>query len=94
MESSLAETRRGKIARMLKVTDMSPSEISSAIGEKVSYVVDDLVHISRSRKYGFMMVLPARCLKCGYVFKPEIKVPKRCPRCKSTWISEPRFKLV
>lgn len=87
------QTRRERIAEIISKTDMSPSEIARAMGMKVKDVLEDLVHISKSKKYGTLLVMPARCLKCGYTFSPEIKIPKKCPKCKSTWIEEPRFRL-
>ncbi len=87
------QTRRERIAEIISKTDMSPSEIARAMGMKVKDVLEDLVHISKSKKYGTLLVMPARCLKCGYTFSPEIKIPKKCPKCKSTWIEEPRFHL-
>ncbi len=87
------KTRRERIAEMISETDMSPSEIARAMGMTVRDVLEDLVHISRSRKYGTLLVMPARCLKCGYTFSPDVKIPKKCPRCKGTWIEEPRFKI-
>ncbi len=86
-------TRRERIAALLHERDFSPSEIARILEVPVNTVVEDLRHIARSRKYGELMILPARCRKCGYEFRPEIRVPKRCPRCKSSWIDEPRFML-
>ncbi len=88
------ETRRGRIAQLIRENDLTPSEIAKILNLPVKTVIEDLEHISRSPKYGNMLVMPARCRKCGYEFKAEIKIPKKCPRCKSTWIDEPRFKLV
>ncbi|NPA75488.1 MAG: transcriptional regulator [Euryarchaeota archaeon] len=72
----------------------TPSEIARTLDLSVKVVIEDLKHISRSKKYGKLVVQPARCLKCGYTFKAEIKVPKKCPSCRSTWIEEPRFLLI
>ncbi|RLF80089.1 transcriptional regulator, partial [Thermococci archaeon] len=40
-----------------------------------------------------LLIQPAQCKKCGFIFKPEIRIPGRCPKCKSEWIEEPRFKI-
>ena len=87
------KTRRERIAELITDSDMSPSEIAKFLDVPVKTVLEDLKHISRSGKYGTLMVMPARCRKCGYVFRAEIKVPTKCPRCRSTWIEEPRFKI-
>lgn len=86
-------TRRERIALLLHDHDFSPSEMARILEVPVNIILEDLKHISRSRKYGELMILPARCRKCGYEFKREIKIPKRCPKCKSSWIDEPRFML-
>lgn len=28
------------------------------------------------------------CLKCGHIWKPRVKNPKRCPECKGDWREE------
>ncbi len=89
-----AETRRVRIAAMLKENEMTISEIARCLKMSVKDVEEDLIHISRSKKFGTLVVLPARCKKCGFVFKPAVKIPKKCPRCKSTWIDEPVFKII
>nr|AAZ32462.1 predicted transcriptional regulator containing an HTH domain fused to a Zn ribbon [uncultured euryarchaeote Alv-FOS1] len=88
------KTRRARIAELIAAGPSTPSGIARALDLNVKVVLDDLKHISRSKKYGKLMVQPARCLKCGYVFRAEIKVPKKCPSCHSSWIEEPRFSLV
>ncbi len=88
------KTRRERIAELLHNGDLSPTEISKIMEISVKDVLEDLKHISKSKKFGEMRILPARCLKCGYEFSPEIKIPTKCPNCKSTWIQEPRFILV
>ncbi|OYT60245.1 transcriptional regulator [Euryarchaeota archaeon ex4484_178] len=87
------QTRRGRIAELIENRDMSPSEIAKFLDLPLKTVLEDLKHIAKSPKYGEMLILPARCRKCGYVFRAEIKLPKKCPKCKSTWIDEPRFML-
>ena len=86
-------TRRERIAELISKNDLSPSEIARIIGVPEKIVIEDLKHIAKSQKYGRLLVLPARCRNCGYVFPTAIKVPKKCPVCKSMWIEEPRFKI-
>ena len=94
MNEKMGTTRREKIAHLISENPSSPTEIAKAFNISIKVVLEDLKHISRSPKYGKLLILPARCKKCGYEFKAEIKIPKKCPRCKSTWIDEPKFKLV
>ena len=58
-------------------------------------ILEDLKAIQKSlRRVGkVLLVKPAECRKCGFVFRPEINIPSRCPRCKSEWIEEPRFMI-
>lgn len=48
---------------------------------------------SRSQGREVLLMEPPVCKKCGYVFKDlnKPKKPSKCPRCKSEWISPPRF---
>ncbi len=87
------KTRRERIAELIATDSLSPREIAKILEISEKTVLEDLKHIAKSRKFGVLMIQPARCLKCGYVFRAEIKVPKRCPKCKSMWIEEPRFKI-
>ncbi len=93
-------SRRQRIIKLLEEGDHSPSEIALMLdmrgrGAK-KVIIEDLKVIQRvlKREGRLLMVRPAICRRCGFVFKPEIKVPGRCPRCHSEWIDEPRFKIV
>lgn len=92
-------TRREKIIELLLEGDYSPSELARILdmrgkGSK-KVILEDLKVISKIAKREGMVLLikPAQCRKCGFVFKAEINIPSRCPKCKSEWIEEPRFKL-
>ncbi len=87
------KTRRESIAELITENALSASDISKILNIPIKTVLEDLQHIARSPKYGKLLLMPAKCNKCGYVFRAEIKIPKKCPRCKSTWILEPRFIL-
>jgi len=92
-------TRRERIISLLEERDYSPSELARALDLRgkgaVKTVLEDLRVIQRvvKREGKVLLIKPAECRNCGFVFKPEIKVPSRCPRCKSEWIEEPRFKI-
>ena len=93
MKDEKFQTRREKIAKLIEERDMTPREIARILEIDEKSVIEDLKHIAKSKKYGKLLILPAKCLKCGYEFRSEIKIPKRCPRCRSMWIEEPRFKI-
>ncbi len=92
-------TRRERIISLLEERDYSPSELARALDLRgkgaVKTVLEDLRVIQHvvKREGKVLLIKPAECRNCGFVFKPEIKVPSRCPRCKSEWIEEPRFKI-
>jgi len=90
-------SRRARIINLLEERDLSPSEIAMLLGLRgkgaKNIVLEDLKAIRRilRREGKVLMIKPAVCRKCGFVFKVEIKIPGRCPRCRSEWIEEPRF---
>ncbi|ASJ06851.1 transcriptional regulator [Thermococcus pacificus] len=92
-------TRRQRIIKLLEERDYSPSELALALdmrGKGIKKVIlEDLKAISKTLKHEgkVLLIKPAECRKCGFVFKPEIKLPSKCPRCHSSWIEEPRFKI-
>ncbi|MDV3104748.1 transcriptional regulator [Thermococcus waiotapuensis] len=92
-------TRRQRIISLLEERDYSPSELARLLDlrEKgaTKAVLEDLKAIQRivKREGKVLLIKPAECRSCGFVFKPEIKIPTKCPRCKSEWIEEPRFKI-
>ncbi len=85
-----------RIIELLKEKYYSVSELSKELQiENKKVIIEYLRKIERiaKRKGWKFEIAPARCKKCGYVFKKEIKIPSRCPKCKSYWIDEPKFYL-
>lgn len=85
-----------KIIDLLKIREYSFSELLYTLEIKnwknlVKYL--EKIKIISKRKKWKLVIKPAYCKKCGYVFESEIKIPSKCPRCKSEWIEEPRFKI-
>jgi len=62
-------------------------------------IVEDLVHIAKSIKPGRELVmLPAQCRKCSFIFKERqdkniFKKPSKCPKCDSERILPPVYKI-
>ncbi len=60
-------------------------------------VIYHLEELQRSLKKSPMRLLiePARCLSCGYVFetRERFQKPGRCPSCKGQRLSQPQFSL-
>ncbi len=92
-------TRRQRIISLLEGRDYSPSELAVALGLRGRgsrrLVIEELKAIQKvlKREGKVLRIKPAECKRCGFVFRPEINLPSRCPKCKSEWIEEPRFKI-
>ncbi|NJE55166.1 transcriptional regulator [Thermococcus sp. 21S9] len=92
-------TRKERIISLLEGRDYSVSELAQVLGIRgrgsKKLILEDLKAIQKilRRERKVLLVKPAECRKCGFVFRPEINIPSRCPRCKSEWIEEPRFKI-
>jgi len=92
-------SRRQRIIKLLEERDYSVSELARALELRGrgsgKVILEDLKVIQRTLKHQgrVLLIKPAECRKCGFIFKPEIRVPSRCPRCGSEWIEEPRFKI-
>ena len=88
--------RQGMIA-LLKVEECGLRDISQALHISEKEVADHLTHIRRSLAGGSqsLEIRPAECLACGFVFKDRRRFsrPRRCPRCRQTRISMPRFSI-
>ena len=77
-------------------------EIARSVGEDLTpaEVYAHIAHIAKSvrRLFGgraYIAIKYPVCLKCGYVIKvSKPKKPSRCPRCRSTWVSEPEFAFI
>jgi predicted Zn-ribbon and HTH transcriptional regulator len=91
-------TRRERIAELLERTDhpITAEEICEKLDiERRSIVYEDIDHIAKSVKQEDkeLLVRPAICGKCQFVFKVKktSKGPSKCPKCKSEWILPPAF---
>ncbi|MHA1588422.1 MAG: transcriptional regulator [Candidatus Thorarchaeota archaeon] len=91
-------TRRKSIAELLEKSEhpMTAQDICSILDiESRSIVYEDIEHIAKSvRSSGKQLLIrPASCGKCGYVFSSR-KVasrPSKCPKCRSQWILLPGY---
>ncbi|MFW9918528.1 MAG: transcriptional regulator [Candidatus Thorarchaeota archaeon] len=92
------QTRRERITELLEDTEypLTAEDICQALDIKQrSIVYEDIEHIAKSIKHQRkeLLIKPARCGSCEYVFKPQgsAKRPSKCPKCKSQWIISPSF---
>jgi predicted Zn-ribbon and HTH transcriptional regulator len=92
------QTRRERIAELLEETEipLTAQDICNALDIKSrSVVYEDVEHISISvkNKGKHLLIRPASCGKCGYVFskRKAAKRPSKCPKCRSEWILLPAY---
>ncbi len=101
MEKGFATTRE-RIIEILESAErpLSAEEIAAMLGGGLTArdIYEHLNHVAKSlsartRGEKVLLMEPPVCRKCGYVFKDldKPKKPSKCPRCKSEWISPPRF---
>jgi predicted Zn-ribbon and HTH transcriptional regulator len=72
------------------------SSLARELGLARGDVEADLAHAIRSaRAAGHAVIVePARCRKCGFVFdERKLTKPGKCPECQSTWLYEPRISI-
>lgn len=91
------ETIRRQIEAILEGDTLSARYISVEVGISEKDVYDHLEHIHKSvdREGGRLIVTPAECKECGFVFRKRerLKKPGKCPVCNSESIAEPMFTI-
>ena len=91
------QTIRHQMIEALKKEEMTAIELSQSLRIPEKEVYEHLPHISRSvSSSGERLVIhPAMCLKCGYVFKDRRRFtrPGRCPRCKESHLQRPAYQI-
>jgi transcriptional regulator len=90
-------TPRARIASVLRQELVTARELSQRVGVSEKDVAEHLEHLTRSARQAGerMVVAPAACLGCRFEFeeRERFEKPGRCPRCRGTRISPPRFAL-
>jgi predicted Zn-ribbon and HTH transcriptional regulator len=88
-------TLRQQMVQLLAEGRYRAREISQELGIREKEVYDHLPHIARSLEHRAqkLMVEPASCLSCGYLFRKRgrFEKPGKCPLCKAQHIREPRY---
>ncbi len=90
-------TRRQRLTEDLKNGWINIRALSMIYKFPEKVIADDIEHIKKSISHrGKLMLKPAECINCGFVFKEreKIKSPSRCPKCKSERIKEGMVMLV
>ena len=89
-------TRRRDLIELLSAGPRSASSLARELGLRRGDVEDDLRHALRSATASGhrIVVIPARCKDCGFVFDEErLTKPSRCPSCKGSRLFEPQIRL-
>lgn len=87
---------RKDLIPMLLEHPMTVTEIARFVDQTGKDTLDDLQHLLQSLKHSEYkpIIEVATCKKCGFEFGPEkLRKPSKCPKCKATWITEPRIQL-
>ena len=91
------QTIRQQMIVLLSEKEMGARELSQAMRIREKEVYEHLSHIARSAaaQGKKLIILPFRCLVCGYVFQERKRFtrPGRCPRCKKTHVQEPTYQV-
>jgi len=91
------DTVRHELMALLVRGEMSARELSVEMGVSEKEVFDHLEHlrIMLRRSAATLLITPASCLKCGFVFgkRERLTKPGKCPVCRGTHIEEPRFTI-
>jgi predicted Zn-ribbon and HTH transcriptional regulator len=92
-----AVTIRAALHEALLGRPLSARELSMRVSVSEKDIAEHLEHLERSvRSKGERLVVkPAECLGCGYVFKDRKRLadPGSCPRCQGEHIASPTFRI-
>jgi predicted Zn-ribbon and HTH transcriptional regulator len=91
------DTIRRTMLSLLDEGVHSARDLSSAAGISEKEVYGHLEHIRKSLSNSghHLLVTPAECKKCGFVFskRERLKKPGKCPVCRGEAIRDPVFSL-
>jgi len=94
---AMHDTARHELLAALEQGQRSAKELSGEIGISEKEVYDHLEHLNRSLHNSGqqLVVTPAECKKCGFVFskRERLKKPGKCPVCRGESIHEPLFEI-
>lgn len=89
-------TLRRQLLDLVSGEPRSVSSLARELGLSRRDLEEDLQHMIRSaRARGHhIVVIPARCRACGFVFSEErLAKPGKCPECRESRIFEPQIHL-
>jgi predicted Zn-ribbon and HTH transcriptional regulator len=89
-------TTRRSILELLTTEPRSVSSLARALGLTRADAEEDLRHVIRSaRAAGHRIIVePACCRACGFVFSEEkLSKPGKCPSCRGTRLLEAQVRI-
>ena len=89
------QTRRQQMKEILAQGSITLRELAAMLGMGIKEAAQELDHVARSLKSQKIVIMPAVCERCDYVFEDRRRwtKPSRCPKCRSERISEPGLSL-
>jgi len=93
------KTPRQELLEHLRTGDQSFEGLRLVLGIRRRDLDSEIRHVERTaRRAGERLVVtPAECEACGFVFRGRdahhLQPPGRCPKCRSERISDPLFRL-
>lgn len=89
--------RLEQIIEILKQNPQTVTQLANFFQLRPKDIKIDIEHIHKSVKAKNLKLIiePAYCERCNFIFKDRTKIrkPSRCPRCNSESISEPIFSI-
>lgn len=87
-----SETIRQELLRLLADRQLSASVLSKEVRKSEKEIYD---HLEQMNKTGVLIIIPAECRNCGYIFAQRDRAgkPGKCPKCKGTHIEPPLFTI-
>ena len=92
-----SDTVRHAILLVLEAGPRSAREISAEVSIPEREVYAHLEHVKKTvaKDNRRLVVTPAECRKCGFVFekRDRLKKPGKCPVCRGESIADPLFSI-
>ena len=95
VSGAMSRTRRQHLVDRLSRGPSTVHELAAELGVQIKTIVEDLEHVRRSLRDRKLVMVPARCLSCGFVFskRERFTAPSRCPECRSEHTDEPELSI-
>ncbi len=90
-------TLRKQLIELLSEYSYGARELSQLLHIREKEVYNHLEHVEKTIKKsgGKLIIEPAECLNCEFVFKERRRFspPGQCPKCRKTHITAPSYRI-